>query len=237
MSAVSYSDSNVTSPVIGRSSIGNASTRFPVGPPPGERLAFSIVSLQPGPTEHFTDQARAFTFTNISAGTYRLRIRQIGYSPAETTLTVGPDVELSIRIALRRVAVELPPVTVTGALTCVQPGPPDAAVTPALASVFDQLLENARRYRLLADSFPFTFVIERTSSTGVDTIEQTSGGERYRYRPGRVVDAGTGPWRDRRVVLLPGLEQLADSAFMSNHCFRLAGRCTTEGVVFIRADF
>jgi hypothetical protein len=145
------------------------------------------------------------------------------------------------------VAVELPPVTVTGTLTCVQPGPPDAAVTPALASVFDQLLENARRYRLLADSFPFTFVIERTytsvgevrqgSSSAVDTIEQRSDDERRSYRPGRVVDAGTGPWRDRRVVLLPGLEQFADSAFVRNHCFRLAGRDTTEGEVFIRVDF
>ncbi len=179
----------------------------------GEPLAFSIVALQPGFAEHFTDQAGAFTFTNVSTGTYRLRVRQIGYSPVDTTLTVGSDSDLSIRIALRRVAVELPPITVTGALTCVQPGPPDAAVTPALASVFDQLLENARRYRLLADSFPFTFVIERTSSTGVDTIEQTSGDERHRYRPGRVVDAGTGPWRDRRVVLLPGLEEFGDSAF------------------------
>ena len=203
----------------------------------GEPLAFSIVALQPGFAEHFTDQAGAFTFTNVSTGTYRLRVRQIGYSPVDTTLTVGSDSDLSIRIALRRVAVELPPITVTGALTCVQPGPPDAAVTPALASVFDQLLENARRYRLLADSFPFTFVIERTSSTGVDTIEQTSGDERHRYRPGRVVDAGTGPWRDRRVVLLPGLEEFGDSAFVRNHCFRLAGRDTAEGEVFVRIDF
>ena len=213
----------------------------------GEPLAFSIVALQPGFAEHFTDQSGAFTFTNVSPGTYRLRVRQIGYSPVDTTLTVGSDSDLSIRIALRRVAVELPPITVTGELTCVQPGPPDAAVTPALAAVFDQLLENARRYRLLADSFPFTFRIERAySSVGevrqgpaaaVDTIEQTSAEERRRYGPGRVVAAGTGPWRDRRVVRLPGLEQFADSAFVDNHCFRLAGRDTTEGEAFIRVDF
>ena len=193
--------------------------------------------MQPGRAEHFTDQAGTFTFTEVAPGNYRLLVRQIGYVPADTTVVVGPGADLSIRIALRRVAVELPPITVTGELTCTQPGPPDAAVTPALASVFDQLLENARRYKLLADSFPFTFVIERTSSTGVDTIEQTSGDKRHRYRPGGVVDAGTGPWRDRRVVLLPGLEQFADSAFMRNHCFRLAGRDTTEGEVFIRVDF
>ncbi len=209
----------------------------------GEPLAFSIVSLRPGVDAHFTDQAGAFTFGRLSAGTLRLLVRQIGYAPAETTFVVEPEADVSIRIALRRVAVDLPPITVTGELTCVQPGPPDAAVTPALAAVFDQLLENARRYGLLADSFPFSFVLERTySSAGerpltVDTITQTSADERRRYRPGGVVEAGTGAWRDRRVVLLPGLEEFAESAFVHNHCFRLAGRDTTEGAVFIRIDF
>ena len=174
-------------------------------------------------------------------------VRQIGYVAADTTVVVGPGADLTIRIALRRAAVELPPITVMGELTCTQPGPPDGAVTPALASVFDQLVENARRYQLLADSFPFTFRIERTSTsiddvrqgsfTVVDTIKQTSGGEGYRYRPGRVVDEGTGPWRDRRVVRLPGLSEFADSAFVRNHCFRLAGRDTTAGATFIRVDF
>lgn len=209
----------------------------------GEPLAYSIVSLHPGAAEHFTDQAGAFTFIHVSAGTYRLVVRQIGYVPADTTVVVGPESDLSIRITLRRVAVELPPITVTGALTCVQPGPPDAVVTPALASVFDQLVENARRYRLLADSFPFTFMLERRYSSAdrpslaVDTISQTSVDERRGYHPGRVVDEGTGAWRDRRVVLLPGLEELADSAFVSTHCFRLAGRDTAAGETLIRVDF
>ena len=170
-------------------------------------------------------------------------MRQIGYTPADTTIVVGPDADVSIRIALNRVAVELPPVTVTGELTCTQPGPPDATVTPALAAVFDQLLENARRYRLLADSFPFTFILERRyrsadrPSLVVDTISQTSVDERRGYRPGRVVDEGTGAWRGQGVVLWPGLEELADSAFVYNHCFRLAGRDTTAGETFVRVDF
>jgi hypothetical protein len=214
----------------------------------GEPLAYSIVSLHPGVAEHFTDQAGAFTFTHVSAGTYRLVVRHIGYVPADTTVVVGPESDLSIRITLRRVAVELPPITVTGALTCVQPGPPDTSVTPALAAVFDQLLENARRYRLLADSFPFGFTLERTShgpppdlgkppGLEVDTITQTSADERRRYRPGAIIEAGTGPWRDRRIVRLPALDQFADSTFVYNHCFRLAGRDTLHGETFIRIDF
>jgi hypothetical protein len=174
-------------------------------------------------------------------------VRQIGYTPADTTIVVGPDADVSIRIALNRVAIELPPVTVTGELTCTQPGPPDAVATPALATVFDQLLENARRYRLLADSFPFTFVLERSyrSSGGVpeepafriDTITQTTADLRLPYRPGRVVGPGTGVWRDNVVVLLPGLEELADRAFVNNHCFRFAGRDTIAGGTFLRVDF
>jgi Carboxypeptidase regulatory-like domain len=204
-----------------------------------EPLAFSIVSLRPGLADKFTDGAGAFAFAGIEPGTYRLLVRQIGFTPAETTLVIGPDADVTVRIALARVAVELPPITVTGALTCTQPGPPDAAVTPALAAVFDQLLENARRYRLLADSFPFTFVLERTdhSTAFIDTIAQTSAQERRRYRPGSVIAWGEGPFRGQRVVRLPGLEQFADSAFVHAHCFRLAGRDTAEGEQFVRVDF
>ena len=214
----------------------------------GEPLAYSIVALRPGPAEHFTDQAGTFTFTGIATGTYRLLVRQIGYAPAETTLVIGGDGDLRVRVALGRVGVELPPITVTGELTCVQPGPPDATVAPALAAVFDQLLENARRYQLLADSFPFDFVLERTSYRSaaagrerappeVDTIAQTSADERRRSRPGTIVEMGRGAWRDRRVVRLPALAELADSAFVHNHCFRLAGRDTMGGEVFVRVDF
>ena len=213
----------------------------------GEPLSFSIVSLRPGLAEHFTDQAGAFTFDGVPAGTYRLLVRQIGYTPADTTLVVGPEGDVSVRIGLGRVAVELPPVVVTGELSCLLPGPPDAAVTPALAAVFDQLLENARRYRLLSDSFPFSFVLERTyRSVGnirddppltVDTIAQTSADERRHYRPGGVIERGEGSRRNERVMRLPTIEQFADSVFVHNHCFRLAGRDTMEGEVFVRVDF
>ena len=213
----------------------------------GEPLGYSIVSLRPTLDEHFTDQHGAFTFGGVLPGTYRLLVRQIGYMPADTTLVVTSDADLMVHIVLRHVAVELPPITVTGELTCTQPGPPDAATTPALAAVFEQLLENARRYRLLADSFPFTFVIERTLQSldtipenarpQIDTVTQTSEQKSRRYRPGRVVDWGEGGFRGQRIVLLPGLEQFGDSAFMQNHCFRLTGRDTTEGDTFVRVDF
>jgi hypothetical protein len=213
----------------------------------GEPLGFSIVSLRPTLDEHFTDERGAFTFAGVAPGTYRLLVRQIGYLPADTTLVVTDDADLLVHIVLRHVAVELPPITVTGELTCTHPGPPDAEATPALSAVFEQLLENARRYRLLADSFPFTFVIERTyqslstipanSRLEIDTIAQTSAQERRRYQPGRVIDWGEGGFRGQRIVRLPALEEFADSVFLNTHCFRLAGRDTTEGETFVRVDF
>lgn len=213
-----------------------------------EPLAFSIVALRPGLSDHFTGQDGTFRFTDVAPGTYRLIVRQIGYTPVDSIMIVRGDSDITLRIELAHLAVVLPPITVTGRTTCTTPGPPQRAVTPALAAVFDQLLENARRFELLADSFPFRFVHERayhtvtsgadTLAAAVDTIEQTSREERQqRYRPGQVVHWGRGPFRDQRVVLLPALTQLADTAFISRHCFRLAGRDTIDGETLVRLDF
>lgn len=213
----------------------------------GDPLPFTIVALRPGLTERFTDEHGAFAFAGLSRGRYRLVVRQIGYTPADTSVTVDGDSDVSVRVELTHLALELPPITVTGRTTCTAPGPPQRAVTPALAAVFDQLLENARRFELLADSHPFRFLHERTYrtvtrgadtlATVVDSIELTSREERQRYRPGQVVHWGRGPFRNQRVVLLPALTQLADTMFINRHCFRLAGRDTIEGEALVRLDF
>jgi len=211
-------------------------------------LPFTIVAVRPGLTERFTDEHGAFAFSGLARGTYRLIVRQIGYTPGDTSVTVDGDSDVSVRVGLTHVAIELPPVTVTGRTTCTRPGSPDRSLTPALAAVFDQLLENARRFELLADSFPFRFVHERTYRTvtrgadtlaaAVDSIEQTSREERQqRYRPGQVVQRGRGPFRDQRVVVLPALTHFADTTFINHHCFRLAGRDTIEGKALVRIDF
>jgi hypothetical protein len=209
-------------------------------------LAFSIVALRPGVSDHFTDQDGTFRFTDVAPGIYRLIVRQIGYSPADSIVIVR-DADVTLRIKLSHLAVELPPITVVGRTTCTQPGPPDPTVAPALAAVFDQVLEHVRRFELLADSYPFRFRIERTQwwvsradqalTITVDSIDQTSREERRTYRPGEVVEWGRGPFQGERVVRLPGLTQFGDSAFIHTHCFRLAGRDTIEGEALVRVDF
>jgi len=127
-----------------------------------DALGYSIVRLIPQSGQRFTDAAGRFSFEQLRAGTYLLSVRQIGYTPLDTQIVLAESGTVRLSIALRHLAVELPAITVTGHAKCTQPGPPDRTATPTLAAVFDQLLENSRRLQLLADSFPFRSIVERT---------------------------------------------------------------------------
>lgn len=209
----------------------------------GQPLPFTVVALLPAFSRRFTDQAGAFAFVGLAPGSYRLLVRQIGYNPLDTVFAVRADSVMVLRIALTHVAVQLPPVTVTARTTCVGP---DGTIAPELAAVFDQLLENARRFELLADSFPHRYRIERVFSTvdragrnevsQVDTFERESS-YRWPYRPGRIVGPASGPFNNERLVRLPSLPDFADSTFVRAHCFRLVGTDTLVGSTFIRLDF
>jgi hypothetical protein len=222
-----------------RGTVVSAETREPLG--------LTIVTLYPGLGTQFTDAAGSFSFSELGAGTYLLSVRQIGYVPLDTQLVVRADGPATLRITLRRLAVQLPAITVVGHARCTAPGPPDREVTPALAAVFDQLMENARRLELLADSYPFRYRLERSQRevtrhgdslrAAVDTIELDQAKTRRGYRPGLVVSPGTGPYSGAMVVTLASLRELADSAFHNSHCFRLAGRDTLEGQALVRIDF
>ena len=212
-----------------------------------EPLGLSIVTLHPGLGTQFTDQDGAFSFAGAGAGMFLLSVRQIGYVPLDTQIVLRADIPVTLLVTLRRLAVELPAITVIGHARCTKPGPPDREVTPALAAVFDQLMENARRLELLADSYPFRYRLERSQRevtrrrdslrAEVDTIELEQHQTRRRYRPGLIVTSGTGPYTGLTVVTLASLHELADSSFHQSHCFRLAGRDTVEGESLIRIDF
>lgn len=212
-----------------------------------EPIPFSIVALIPAYGQRFTNPQGEFLFSGLVPGRYRLLVRQIGYLQLDTTVVLRGEGTVIVLVALRRLAVELPAVTVSGRATCSRPGSPDRALNPALAAIFDELLENARRFELLADSHPFRFRFERGFRAAtregdslppeVDTLEIASGDLGRPYRPGKVVDVGTGPFRNFQVISLLALREFADSAFLRHHCFRLAGRDTIEGERLLRVDF
>ena len=213
----------------------------------GEPLGFSIVQLIPNLGRQFTDRVGVFTFRQVPAGTYLLSVRQIGYTPFDSQLIIRAGADLRLNIVLRHLAVELPAITVTGQAKCTHPGPPDRVATPALATVFDELLENARRLELLADSYPFRLRLQRafqmvnkrgdTVGAEIDTLLLESEETQRPYRPGQVVTQGSGPFRDRRIVSLPSLREFGDSVFLRYHCFRLAGLDTIGGETLVRIDF
>ncbi len=127
-------------------------------------------------------------------------------------------------------------------------GRPDSS-DAALLAVFDQLQENARRFELLADSYPFRYTLElsertvsqRGDTSGPEVMKlQFSSNENHPYGVGRVVEHAWGPWGDPERVLLirsADLEDLGNREFVENHCFRLAGRDTIAGETLVRIDF
>src|SRR5213083_1608345 len=133
-----------------RGSVVSAETGLPLG--------YSIVELRPGLGQQFTTASGAFAFSALTPGTYLLSVRQIAYTPVDTQIVILEDGETVVHVALRHLAIELPPVTIA-ATQCTKPGPPEPSDT-ALRAVFDQLQENARRYELLAESYPFRYALE-----------------------------------------------------------------------------
>src|SRR6266576_3613879 len=170
-----------------------------VGAESGQPLGFSVVTLHPNGGQQFTSASGAFTFADIKAGTYVLSVRQIGYVPLDTQVVITADSTTVVHVTLRRLAIELPPVTITGQ-QCTNPGRPDTS-DAALLAVFDQLQENARRFELLADSYPFRYTLElseRTVSQRGDTDRHSRGFQQYQLRRQSLLPIGWKGYNCRR---------------------------------------
>ena len=211
----------------------------------GDRVPYAVVVLSPGFPQQFAAADGRFAFANLRPGSYRLVVRQVGYRPYDTTVTVHA-LPVSLRVTLRRIAVPLPALAIGSDAPCLRPGVPDRDIDPALADLFEQLRENALRSRMLAESYPHRYFVVRrlfhemedgtNRMRSSDTLEIESG-DRWQYRPGKIVDWGRGRLSRVRVVHLPELPDLADSVFHRYHCFSAAGVDTVGGAPLIRLDF
>ena len=212
---------------------------------PGDTpLAYAVVSLDSGGSERFTDASGAFFFNGVAAGQVHLRARRLGYRPLDTLVTVAPEMA-PVAVRMERLAVALSAIRVTAERRCARGGAPNAASSPELAAIFEQIRENARRYRLVASRYPFVYRAVRSfentgdyygSKVTRDTVVMSSASD-WQYAPGKVVADVVVLGKRERQMNLPALAQFADEAFIAAHCFSYGGLSTDYGRPLVRVDF
>ena len=210
----------------------------------GQPLGFTTISVLSQRTQRLASDSGTFVLRGLPPGEIRLRFRQIGFAPKDTSFIVAAGETARIRIEMTRLALELPTVVVSGTCTDRTSFEQQSGV---LAELFDQIRSNAERLRLLATERPF--VIQTVSVGGfrdrddrilgaarTDTVERGPLPPKP-YVPRRVISRGEGAFAGQWVIKLPELPDLADTAFTNNHCFRYAGQERLESDSVIRVDF
>jgi hypothetical protein len=213
----------------------------------GGPLPYSVVSITALARDQFTDDRGVFRLAGLPPGRLRLRVRHVGYVPANVEVVVREGAVDTLRVALTHIAVRLTAMHVDAYPECVHPGPPLATDT-TFSAIFGQLKQNAEQFRLLTTQYPFVRVIERTTATlygtddlrrdVVDTISLSSNAQ-WEYRPGTIVARERDFMRSDGPVMMriPSLANFADTLFIANHCFYNGGVETVDGVDLVRIDF
>ncbi len=224
----------------------------------GVSLPFSGISVVNG-ADQLTDAGGHFRLVQVPAGTVRLRIRHVGFSPLDTQVVVRADDTTRISVTLARIPITLAAVRVTDE-PCRNPGPP-AADEPGLVAVFEQLQLNAEQFRLVTMRYPFNSLVERrysrlalepprtpskSRSDAMDTVEIVTrvdsivvqSNRPTPYKPGEIIVAQrTSPVGIQYAVTIPNLAVFADPEFVKNHCFSDAGNVDLRGQTYRRIDF
>jgi Carboxypeptidase regulatory-like domain len=197
-------------------------------------VPYATVTLNPpNGMSRFADTTGAFAFPNIQPGTYRVRARQIGFTPFDTTVQVLPGPAITtITLRLRHVA-RLAEIKVRAKAPkeCTNPGVPDSTVDPALALMFSQMNENIVRMRILMTDYPFRYrrideFIDREPGeidhrSNVDTLDLESWSQEN-YVPGEVITNGFDQHgRPGQFMHLVQFQDLTERSFEDNHCFHL----------------
>lgn len=211
----------------------------------GLPLAYSVASAPSLGRERFSTDQGVFAFSDLPAGPLQLRVRHLGYTPVDLTVTVHAGGVDTVGVQLVHIAVRLSAVQVRALPECKNPGVPKASADSAFATVFDQLHQNAEQYRLLADAYPFIYTVERTMSVtmmsgdtkleGIDTLVIESATQ-WKYHPGAVVSRSRSAFGPM-TMNIPTLVHFADRMFLENHCFYNGGLETIDGAELMRIDF
>lgn len=220
----------------------------------GEPLSYATVTIDSTKAVVFADSSGTFRIGRIVPGRHRVRGRDLGYTPADTIVEVGPGQTVELRLVLPRVPYMLPKVAVNAKLHCRSAGITDSTMSPEVITLATELVVNAERVHLLNATQPYEYWIEATLSRHseyrpeidneeVDTLIFRSD-DRHDYHKGDMIDSR---FYGRMVtprygehsdfVYLPELEDLAVPGFVSTHCFTYGGVDTVAGSPELRIDF
>ncbi len=208
-----------------------------------------VTDLRTG-TARLADERGEVRLTGVTAVGGRVRVRQIGYQPAERALagrTSGAAGAVdTVAVRLARVAFRLPGVVTAAAATCPAATDTTAADSARRALTADVLLQirtAAERYDSFQRAYPFRVRIERRSAEvrrdgtapRIRVSRESGESDRYaeRYEAGAVVR------RERGGVSVPVLfvTALADPAFLARHCFAVGGVESLGVSRVLRLDF
>ncbi len=210
-------------------------------------LPYSTVVLDPIGRERFTDQGGSFTYFAVPAGKYKVKIRQLGYTPLDTTIVVTAAKTNPVFL-LNRVPSTLADVQVNAPVRrCIVPEENGFVDDAELAIVLAEARKNAQRERLLRRTYPFEYKLaqqhdtyDKQDSTHKIVYDTTTfrSDDDWRYRQGRVVSGDFSKvFGDVRVMRLPTLTDLADTRFLIAHCFKYSGISDEDSIPTLRIDF
>ena len=212
----------------------------------GAPLGYAVVGIVSLGIERFTGENGTVALL-LNPGQVRVSAKRLGFLPKDTLITVGDSPMQRVRISLVRLTFSLRTVRVDAKRECTLPGEPRADVDPVSRDVLEQLKQNAERFGLLLQTFPFVYTIERTLSEtqgigGAETINKVdtillSGLPRWSYKPGTVLQRSGGTFRSNDYSMrLPSLRDFASKAFIDNHCFQVVGVEEKAGQRLLRMD-
>jgi hypothetical protein len=213
----------------------------------GAPLAYSTIAIDSLGREKFTDQNGTFRFFAVPPGKYRVRVRQLGYIPVDTTMRLSAANAEPV-FYMVKVASTLADVQVTAPVRrCIVPEENGFVGDDDLTTVLGEARKNAERERLLRRTYPFEYKLaqahdtydlqDRTHRIIYDTMTFRSDDD-WRYRKGRVVSGDFSKlFGDVRVMRLPTLTDLADVRFLTAHCFKYAGMSDEDSIPTHRIDF
>lgn len=210
-----------------------------------------VVDLRTG-AARLTDERGEVHLPATPDGAVRLRVRQIGYQPFERPVerraALGTRAGDTLTVALQRVAFRLPGVVATAEARCPAPndvgGPADDTAARALtADVLFQIRTAAERYDSFRRAYPFRVQVERRSAdvardgTAPRVRVSRESGESDQYA--EPYEAGAVVRRERGGFSVPVLfvTALADSAFLTRHCFAVRGVESLGAARVVRMDF